>query len=301
MNFKGNNFFMIKKFIQFFLLLFYTCTNICAQEGRTLKFTSAFAMFPDTARAKGHFYNGKTYDAGTYYSDSTILVYIPQKFKPQATLQLVFWFHGWGNNIDTACKQFQLLEQFEASGRNAVFVFPEGPKNAPDSYGGKLEQPAIFRQLVKEVLEQLVQNKIIKKNSPGVSGNLSITLAGHSGAYRVISKIINKTPVDEVILFDAMYGQNEAYFEWLSNPGSRFVNIYTKEGGTFENSQMMMNRIADSLKLPVLSILEEQLTPSVLQANNKIFIYSNKGHNEVITNNHNWTLFLKNTPAPKAY
>lgn len=38
-----------------------------------------------------------------------------------------------------------------------------------------------------------------------------ISLAGHSGAYCVTSCILNKTPVREVILFDAMCGGNDAY------------------------------------------------------------------------------------------
>jgi hypothetical protein len=270
-----------------------------AQSGKIIRFSSPYAMFPDTARANGHNYNGKHYDAATHYSDSSILVYVPKNFSSKGKLNLVFWFHGWGNSIDTTCKQYQLLEQFDASGRNAVFVFPEGPKNAPDSYGGKLEQPAVFQQLTSQVIDQLVSNKIITKLQPFDIGRYDITLAGHSGAYRVISRIINRSPVNEVILFDALYGGNDAYLQWLSNPANRFINIYTKDGGTYDNSLFILKKSTDSLHVPALGMVEADLTEQVLRSNNKLFIFSEQSHNGVITYQQNWTRFLKYTPEKK--
>ena len=196
----------------------------------------------------------------------------------------------------TNCFQFQLLEQFESSERNAIFIFPEGSKNAPDSYGGKLERPEVFQNLTKEVVEKLVYNSIIQKKGIFQINDYAISLVGHSGAYRVISKIINKTPISEVILFDALYGGNLDYLQWLSNPENRFINIYTKDGGTFENSQLILSKLTDSLHMPVLSVSEEQINATLLVANRKLFIFSKVGHNEVITHSHNWERFLRYLP-----
>jgi len=267
--------------------------------GKLIRFNSANAMFPDTARTNGHTYNGKHYDAATHYSDSSILVYIPTRFSPKKTINLIFWFHGWGNNIDSAVKQFEVLEQLEASGRNAVFVFPEGPKNAPDSYGGKLEQPAVFKALVKEIAEKLKESRIIEAKKTFNIDHYSITLAGHSGAYRVISRILNQSPVQEVILFDAMYGGNEQFLRWLSVPEHRFIHIYTKDGGTFDNSQLIMRTLTDSLHIPFFSDDEEKVNDAELKKHHKLFIYSSKKHNEVITHNRNWERFLRFIPAKK--
>ena len=52
-----------------------------AQSGKIIRFSSAHAMFPDTARAKGHEYNGKHYAAATSYSDSSVLIYVPTRIK----------------------------------------------------------------------------------------------------------------------------------------------------------------------------------------------------------------------------
>jgi len=282
----------------FFVFCIYF-SSLFAQTGKLIRFASSNAMFPDTARANGHDYNGKHYDAATYYNDSSVLIYVPKQFSPKKKINLVCWFHGWGNMIDSACRQYQLLEQFDASGRNAIFVFPEGPKNAPDSYGGKLEQPSVFQQLMKEVVTKLAENKIIKTKPVFSIDDYDITLAGHSGAYRVISRIINGSPVNEVVLFDAMYGGNDAYLQWLSSPGHRFINIYTKDGGTFDNSHLIMDKLTDSLHVPMISVDEEAVNGQLLQTHQKIFIFSNKAHNEVITNNRNWERFLRNTPAIK--
>lgn len=291
---------MINKITCALFLLFLLINTVTAQTGKIIRFTSSYAMFPDTARAKGHDYNGKHYDAATNYSDSSVLIYVPQDFTYKERINLVFWFHGWGNSIDSAVKQYQLLQQFDASARNAIFVFPEGPKNAPDSYGGKLEQPDIFQRLVKETGRKLYDNMIIRgKINYDNLALYDITLAGHSGAYRVISRIINKTPVSEVILFDAMYGGNDSYLQWLSVPEHRFINIYTKDGGTFDNSHFIMKKLSDSLHVPMISVNEDEVDDKMLRSHNKLFMYSSKGHNEVITNNRNWDRFLRNVPAKK--
>ncbi len=274
-------------------------SNLFAQKGKLIRFASAYSMFPDSARSNGHNYNGQHYDAVAHYNDSSVLIYVPKQFSSKKKINLVCWFHGWGNSIDSACKQYQLLEQFDASGRNAIFIFPEGPKNAPDSYGGKLEQPQVFQQLINEVITKLANNKIISAAPVFSINDYDITLAGHSGAYRVISRIINKTPVAEVILFDAMYGENDAYLQWLSAQDHRFINIYTKDGGTFDNSHLIMNKLADSLHIPMISVNEEAANDQLLRTQQKVFIFSSKGHNEVITNNRNWEKFLRNTPFKK--
>ena len=265
-----------------------------SQSGKSIRFTSAFAPFPDSARANGHLYQGKAYPVKDHYSDSSVFIYIPSKFKPGKQLELVVWFHGWHNNIDSALRFFKLVEQFEASGRNALFIFPEGPKNAPDSYGGKLESKGYFDAFIKDILLQLVNAKVLNKKNKPLLENCSISLAGHSGAYRVISKIIQYAKIEELILFDAWYGGNEAYLNWMAaNQGNRFLAIYTKDGGTLENTRMNMKQIQDSLKLSIIDLNEAALTTKILQTNKRVFIYSNQSHNGVIRFQNNWEIFLK--------
>jgi len=251
-------------------------------------------MFPDTGRALGHQYQGKIYSAALHYNDASVLVHVPKHFKPAKPFELVFWFHGWYNNIDSAKAYFRLLEQFDASGRNAIFVFPEGPKNAPDSYGGKLEQPGVFDALVQEVVASLQRQKILRKKQMPLTTDLAITLAGHSGAYRVISKIIANANIEEVLLFDALYGGNDNYIKWIAaNVKHRLINIYTKDGGTLDNSLLVAKELSNKWNLSPVLIDEKDLTNSNLMNDRILFIYSHQQHNEVIGYNNNLERFLK--------
>src|SRR5712671_2658191 len=110
-----------------------------ADIGTMIVTTSAFTMFPHEKRAQGHTSEGKLYPADLHYSDRTVAIFVPKGFRPGSATDLVFYFHGWRNNVDDTFAQFRVAEQIAASGVNAVLVLAEGPKNAPDSFGGKLE------------------------------------------------------------------------------------------------------------------------------------------------------------------
>jgi hypothetical protein len=267
---------------------------VFAQKSYTYRFQAINAMFPDTARAAGHQYQGNQFPAALHYNDASVLVHVPAHFKPSKPFELVFWFHGWYNHIDSATAHFHLLEQFDASGRNAVFVFPEGPKNAPDSYGGKLEQPGVFDGLVQEVLTSLQREKVLKKKQLPLTTDLAITLAGHSGAYRVISKIIAYTNIEEVLLFDALYGGNENYMKWMAaSEKHRLINIYTKDGGTLENSLLVAMELKNKWNLNPVLVDEKDLTNLHLINHRILFIDSHQQHNEVITYQNNLERYLK--------
>jgi hypothetical protein len=283
---------MGQKLILCILFLLPIC--LLAQTGKTFQFQAKNAMFPDTARSAGHQYQGKQFPAALHYQDSSVLVHVPAHFKPSKPFELVFWFHGWYNNIDSATAYFRLLEQFDACGRNAIFVFPEGPKNAPDSYGGKLEQPGVFDALVQEVLVSLQHQKILKQKQLPLAKDLEITLAGHSGAYRLISKIIAYANIDEVLLFDALYGGNDNYMKWMAaNEKHRLINIYTKDGGTLDNSLLVANELRNKWNLSPVLIDEKDLSNSNLINNRILFIYSHQQHNDVITYQNNFERYLK--------
>src|SRR5690349_521735 len=96
-----------------FLLLFVSF-QLFAQTNNShiFHFTSPHTSFPDTGRAEGHVYDSVLYDAATHYSDSSVLVLVPPHFSADKTVDLIFWFHGWRNNIDTAIVFYELDKQF---------------------------------------------------------------------------------------------------------------------------------------------------------------------------------------------
>ena len=282
-----------------FLVTMSTCFCGMAQDlPGTVQFhiSSSHTSFPDTGRAKGHTYDGKLYTAAAHYNDSSVLIITPKSLDVSKKVDLVFWFHGWGNNIDSAAIRYELTRQFITSKRNAVLVLAETARNAPDSYGGKLESAGTFKKLVNDVLQGLSTKKLVPVNC--VAGH--ILLAGHSGAYRVIARILKngQMPVDEVMLFDALYAETDKFMEWIeADSEHRFIDIYTNHGGTLDESRAMANKIDDA-DINNFQVEEAKLVPQQLVAHRLLFIHSLKEHNDVVSPD-NFRLMLENEPFLK--
>jgi len=254
------------------------------------------APFPHPNRINGHVYDDKTYSVQEHYSDSSVAIFIPKGFKPAEKINIVVYFHGWNNNIDSACAQFDLIEQFSESNKNAIFVFPEGPKNSPDSYGGRLEEKDGLKNLIDDILKFLKEKKKIISSTVG-----NIILAGHSGAYLVISFCLMHggltKRISDVILFDALYGETEKFVHWIENFNGRFINIYTDNGGTKSETENLM-RDFDACKIPYFKTEESQLKIDDLKNNRLIFIHTELTHNEVISVRKQFREYLKTSKLP---
>ena len=289
------------KIISLFALFFQSFLLYAQTEEAPTIFhiTSAFTSFPDTARAAGHNYDKVLYTAAEHYNDSSVLIAVPPQLNAGRHVDVVFWFHGWRNNIDSAAANFELVKQFMASNRNAVLVLPETTKNAPDSYGGKLEQKDAFKNLLNDVLHKLKTEKIIGKKTK--AGN--VVLAGHSGAFRVMAYILQNgaVEVNQVILFDGLYSQVDKYTDWIQvNASHQFINLYTnKGGGTDEVSAKMMQELRNK-NIAFINPEEKEVSSDLLKKNQVIFIHSLKEHNDVINRpDLNFKLFLENSLALK--
>jgi hypothetical protein len=288
---------MIKRLSIFFVLLSACTMSICQIQLNQFKITSSNTSFPDTGRINGHLYKDSLYNEADHYSDSSVIIITPKNFIANKKVDMIFWFHGWNNNIDNALINYGLSRQFGESGTNAVLVLAETARDAPDSYGGKLEQKNIFSKLVTNVLEKLVRMHVISATDR--TGN--IILAGHSGAYRVMANILQNgnVPVNEVILFDALYADTDKFLAWLTAAGDhRFINLYTNNGGTFDETKDLMRQIKN-LNTPADSLEETELTPAILQNNKIIFIHTMHEHNDIIQHPDNFKLFIDNTPFLK--
>lgn len=262
------------------------------QIGVSLKVGMKSAPFPHSKRSSGHIYNDKSYPAEQHYRDSSVMMFLPNGFKSSRILDIVVYLHGWYNSIDSANIQFRIAEQFAESRRNAVLVFPEGPKFAPDSFGGKLEDSCGLQRLLQETLETLRRTKNINAKI----GN--VILAGHSGAYRAIAFMLLRggIPVREVWLFDALYGQTEKFTHWLEQDRKRlrgrFINIYTDDGGTKAETEKLIEDLA-AWRIPNLLKPEIELTKQDLMQSSVIFIRTDLTHNEVVAKRSQFRQYLE--------
>ena len=276
--------------IIFNILMLQAQTNQ-TQAGKSFRISSHYAMFPDSLRNnEPRLYANKTYSALEHYNDSSAYIFVPDYFDKNKPFHFVVWFHGWGNNIDSALIHYPLREQFYAAHLNAIFLFPEGPKNSPDSYGGKFEKADTFNYFMNDVIKFLSKEKTISKNI-----SFDMIYAGHSGAYRVMSYLLlhSKYNCKAVLLFDALYGEQEKFAVHLQkNPSCKMINIYTDSGGTYQNSLNMAKEMK-AWKWKYVLKEEDDFVMEDAKKNQVVFLHSKKQHNDVMANQNNFQRFLQ--------
>jgi hypothetical protein len=256
-------------------------TTSSPPQGELFFAALANAPFPHQSRSNGFIRDGKTYNSTNHYSDDRVAFFIPKDFRPGTNVDVVVHFHGWRAKVEEVPGKFHLIEQFVASRKNAILILPQGPRDAPDSFGGKLEDAGGFERFMDEAMAKL-------RARPGLS-NASvgrIALSGHSGGYQVIASILDAgglTPqIDEVFLFDAMYGRTDSFLKFLENrPDTRLIAIYTKDGGTLKETQKFIGLLREK-KILALVRQEEGVRPRDLRGARACVLFSDLGHSEVI-------------------
>ncbi|MCP4134210.1 MAG: hypothetical protein GY754_24770 [bacterium] len=282
------------------ILTVFSCINYAAEKKSTINqkgelqyLKLANAPFPHPKRSKGYTSKGIYYSYSKHYNDNTVAVYIPETLKKNHTgespVNFVIYFHGWYNNVDKTIEEFRLIKQFERSNRNAILIFPEGPKNAPDSFAGKMEDKNGFKQLINEVSKTLEKQGTLGKITPG-----SIVICGHSGAYKAIANIIKKggltEHIKEVYLFDGLYNNQETFKKWIKTHKTRFINIYTQKCTKRKSEYFKKELELEGVQLK--KIHENDLTIEDLSKHRIIFIESPNKHEEVVHINSNLYRFL---------
>ncbi len=91
------------------LLLFPAQSTLFAQTDHGVVIfhkQSSHTSFPDSSRFNGHVRNQVFYNAADHYSDSQVLIIAPKNLHADQKVDLIFWFHGWHNNIDSAAAYY---------------------------------------------------------------------------------------------------------------------------------------------------------------------------------------------------
>lgn len=263
-------------------------------HGTLLSTALPSAPFPSASRKGGHRYRDVLYPAGQHYEDSTVLIFIPQHLEPGREVHCIVHFHGWWNHTDSVLQTFKLAEQLSGSGAKAILIVPQGPRNAPDSGGGKMEEAGRFGQMLQDVLSVVAVHWQEESVRPR-----RVVLSGHSGGYRAMAYILlhGGWPVDEVWLFDGLYGQLEKYAMWLERGGQRMVNLYTDDGGTYGTSQSFLNCLrAWGLQAYEVGSGETRALPNLPEAG-AVFWHVELGHNDVMHTQRQFEHLCRYSPA----
>jgi len=278
-------------------------TNL-APLGRLMVTQFVTAPFPHPARAGGHKYHDEFFSAAEHYSDSTVAMFIPKHFHATDKIDLVVHFHGWRHTVASTLEEYQLIQQFAASGKNAILLVPQGPYNAPDSFGGKLEDTNGFKAFMTEAVEKLRASGIGRPASlPHRWGGAaappeigSIILSGHSGGYHVMAAILDhgglSEKIREVWLFDALYGGTENFVAWQKAENGRLLDIYTDHGGTKEETENLMAAYKTN-GVSFFAGEDTNAAPENLRTNRLIFLHSDMVHNDVVAKRSTFEQFLE--------
>jgi hypothetical protein len=253
------------------------------------------APFPHPARADGHKYHDEFFSAAEHYSDGTVAMFIPTNFRAADKVDFVVHFHGWRNTVAGTLDEYKLIEQFAASGKNAILIVPEGPRNAADSFGGKLEDTNGFKNFMAEAAEKLNASGALARTNWEI-GN--VILSGHSGGYHVMAAILDHGGLPEKIreawLFDALYGNTENFVAWQKNQNGKLLDIYTDHGGTKEETDNLMT----SYKTNAVAFFANEDTnaaPENLLTNKIVFLHTDMVHNDVVAKRGTFEQFLQSS------
>jgi hypothetical protein len=137
-------------------------------------------------------------------------VWIPAGYHAD-TGATVIYVHGYFDDADTAWIGHQLPEQFALSALNALFIAPE----APVAQKIPLNYPDLGELL------RLVEDKA------GVTRGQALTVAvGHSGAFRTLQAWLDEPLLDQLVMVDAMYGDEDLILDWYrASPRHRLIMV----------------------------------------------------------------------------
>ncbi len=266
--------------------------------GRTYFQAFRSAPFPDRSRAEGYDYDGKHFGFATSYDDSTVAIFVPDGISPVGNdISYVVHFHGWNNDVRNVLARYRLREQLVRSGRNAVLIVPQGPKDAPDSGDGKLELATDgFRRFMTEVSGWLHARGIVP--SAGIG---RIVLSAHSGGYGGAGGVLARggmnRNISDVLLFDAAYGYYRAFADWTNaSPDHHLLSLFTADTSTGNAALMAM---VQGPQPNVYVRLASTMTLAELQTRAPTFVLTTGvAHDDLLQHDHWYALFLEATQLP---
>ncbi len=248
-------------------------------EGDIILRPFANAPYPHKSRENGFKGSSKTFGP-EHYTDSTVGIVIPKGYVPSDRVDYVVHFHGHMNHVANVLTKYKLPQQLVAAKVNAILIVPQGPTDAADSGGGKLElDPGAFGKLIDEVTDYLKAEGKIKTDKVG-----KIVLAAHSGGYKVTAAILHHggkpKNITDVLLLDASYGSLEWFADWCKAAPAdhRLVSLFTDH--LADENKLIMNQL-DKAGVKYKTLEEEKLTDEQLKSRGPVFMHTKGPHDQV--------------------
>jgi len=139
-----------------------------------------------------------------------IHVWIPPGYRAE-TAATILYIHGYYDDADTAYIGHRLPEQFAMSAANAMFIVVEAPVK---------QQVPINYPSLSEVL------RIVEVTTGETRGMAFTAAVGHSGAFRTINEWLDEPLLQELVMIDSMYANEELIEGWLkASPNHKLITV----------------------------------------------------------------------------
>lgn len=231
--------------------------------------------------------------AGRPYSDATAGIYVPAGYRPAETIDYVVHFHGFCNDVRHVLARYRLREQLDRSGRNAILIVPQGPKDARDDNFGKLEhESGGFARFIDEAAAFLRAQGVTQATRTG-----KIVLSSHSGGYGGQAGVLARGgltgAITDVLMFDTAYAFYDVYASWVkAREDNHLLSIFTSDT---ENGNVYLMSLIQGPQPNLVVHTAHGMTLSELQTRAPTFILTTVAHDELLQR-YNWfSLFLQAT------
>jgi hypothetical protein len=232
---------------------------------------------------RGHrSYSGRVYWQDETYSDSRVLVHVPEHFDVRKPGVIVVFFHGNGATLERDVRDRQLVpQQISDSGANAVLLAPQMAVDAADSSAGKFWQPGGLKRFMAESADHLAR-LTGDPNSARAFANMPIVIVGYSGGFLPTAWSLEVGGISDrvrgVVLLDAVYGELDKFASWIETHRSGFfVSSYTHYTARRDRELMGM------LRQKGVAVSEEMDGP--LRPGSVVFVETGDGitHRDYVT------------------
>ena len=205
-------------------------------------------------------------------ASGAVHVWVPPGYRSE-TAGIALYVHGYYTDVDTAWKEHRLADQFRASGRNALFIAPEAPNG--------LGQKVFWPELGDLLLEVRRQTGLRRPWGPVVA-------MVHSGGYRTAAAWLDDDLLDDLVLLDAMYGDDEAFRDWMQGPRRRLVVVGA-------DTLRWTEPFAREQRLATLDAIPDDPPPP-----GNIYLRSGVGHMDLVTGGKAIPVLYRMTRLPPA-
>jgi len=178
------------------------------------------------------------------------LIHAPAHLDADAPIQLVIFLHGWsgcarvlGLSGETSCVRdgppragWGLAETHDLAQTNTIFIIPQLAWLRRNGSAGRFRQSGFARTWLEHLVREHIAPRLGTPTAVSLESYAPITLLAHSAGYETALAWLEEgelgSLIDSVILFDALYANEEAFWQWVRlDPNSRrLVSIHGRSG-----------------------------------------------------------------------